>query len=75
MRRSRVGAKKSAKGPAEIHEGNADDRFARGAGHSVGVQVVGVPRLIGAAMAGAVVRDHPINALAEEEHLGVQVVR
>ena len=37
----------------------------------VGIHVVTVPRLAGAAMAPAVMRDDAISVMAEEEHLGV----
>jgi hypothetical protein len=42
---------------------------------SVGVHIVAVPRLGGAAMAASVMRDDSKTLLAEEQHLSVPVVR
>jgi hypothetical protein len=47
----------------------------RGEVVGVGVHVVAVPGLARAAVAAAVVRDHPEAVLAQEEHLGVPRVR
>src|ERR1700675_3013601 len=41
----------------------------------VGVHLIAVPGLAGAAVASAVVRDDAIAALAEEQHLAVPIVR